>query len=87
MLALIKRFPKLKFEDRANHLARDPVIIFIIIFNGINMVHRSPFFSFKSITVRYKTLEGENFGKMAYCNNWRIIFWLMPKSSRKSMVS
>ena len=32
-------------------------------------------------TVRYKILEGENFGEMAHCNNWRIIFWRMPKSS------
>ena len=38
-------------------------------------------------TVRYKILEGENFGEMAHCNNWRIIFWRMPKSSRKSIMS
>ena len=39
------------------------------------------------ITVRYKILEGENFGEMAHCNNWRIIFWRMPKSSQKSKAS
>ena len=38
-------------------------------------------------TVRYKILEGENFDEMAHCNNWRIIFWRMPKSSRKSIMS
>ena len=36
-----------------------------------------------SITVQYKILEGENFGKMAHCNNWQITFWRMPKSSQK----
>ena len=40
-----------------------------------------------SVTVRYKILEGENFGEMAHCNNWQIIFWRMPKSNRKSMMS
>jgi len=27
------------------------------------------------ITVRDKILEGENFGKWAISNNWRIIYW------------
>ena len=31
-------------------------------------------------TVRYKILEGENFGEMAHCNNWWIIIWqIQPK--------
>ena len=42
---------------------------------------------YKITTVRYKILKGENFGEMAHCNNWRIIFWRMPKSSRKSKAS
>ena len=33
-----------------------------------------------------QNLEGENIGEMAHCNNWQIIFWRMPKPSRKSKV-
>ena len=38
-------------------------------------------------TVRYKILEGENFGEMAYCNIWWIIFWRIAKFSQKSKTS
>ena len=31
------------------------------------------------ITVRYKILEGENFGEMAHSKDWRIKFWQMNK--------
>ena len=30
-------------------------------------------------TIRYKILEGENFGEIAHCKNWWIIFWQTPK--------
>ena len=42
--------------------------------------------SINEYTIRYKTLEGEDFGQIAHCNSWQVIFWRMPKSSRKSSV-
>ena len=53
-----------------------------IAYMQITMKKRVICYCNKPYTVQYKILEGENFGKTAYCKNCRI-FWQMPKSGQK----